>query len=258
MSTVWAYDSGEERVSRDNSLKPNYLLKIFFMKKIIILLFLILQLLFLWCSEEEETSINNWNISDNLSEKIETKYILAIWDSLTAGYGLDIEDSYPSQLEDLLASEWYDYKVINSGVSGETTAWLLGRIDWTIADLGDVELAILVSGGNDWLRWLSTEEMRTNLEMIIQKLKEKNIDIIFWGMQILPNLGKNYTEKFSGVYTDISSNDDEIYFLPFFLEWVAGDPVLNISDGIHPNKEWYQIIVNNLFDFLVENDLIDK
>lgn len=175
-----------------------------------------------------------------LEPTVYQRSILALGDSLTEGYGLKKEKSYPRQLQEFLDEKGYQYKVINSGVSGETTTGLLQRLDWVLGQ--DPDLIILTIGANDAIRGINLDITRQNLESIIQTIQAKDIDMIFSGMQIYENLGPEYVTTFQNLYTEMAQKY-ELNFIPFFLEGVAGDPVLNITDQIHPNAEGYKIIV---------------
>lgn len=217
------------------------------MKKI-----LIISLLLLFSCQNESSSESV--ITNNES----TKKILAIWDSLTAWYNLSLEKSYPLQLEKLLNNKEYGYEVINAWVSWDTSKQVLDRLDiYLDEDEWIPEIAILVAWANDWLRWSSLVELEKNLNLIIDKLEEKNIKVILWWMQVPPNLWLFYTNNFKKLYSKIAKKRD-LHLIDFFLEWVAWDRSLNLDDWIHPNEEWYSIISNNVLEFLIENNLVKK
>lgn len=166
--------------------------------------------------------------------------ILALGDSLTEGYGVDQSDSYPPQLEAFLQKNGYNYHVINSGISGETTTGLSERLDWVLSQNPDI--IILTSGANDAMRGIDLEITKQNLETVIQSIKAKDIELIFSGMEIYANLGPEYVADFKNLYPQLAEKH-QLHFIPFFLEGVAGDPTLNNADQIHPNKDGYKIIV---------------
>jgi len=213
-------------------------------------LILMIVLLLVSCNEleiEEEVKGN---------EKVITKTILTLWDSITAWYTLDLEDSYPSQLGDVLQENNYKYEIINAWVSWDTSEQLLERIDLYL-DLEDsnTEIAILVIGWNDGLRWLSINILYSNISLVIDKLQNENIKVVLWWMQIPPNLWLKYSYDFKKLYSKIAKQKD-VYLIDFFLEGVAWNRSLNLSDWIHPNKKWYEIIAKNVFEFLKSNKLI--
>ena len=205
--------------------------------------------------------ISCWN--NNLIEKkitsnneIESKTILTIWDSLTAWYSLDLEDSYPIQLEKILNKNWYNYEIINAWVSWDTSEQLLARIDLYIWDTENLPwIAIIVIWWNDWLQWKKLDKLEQNIEKIIKKLKEKNIKIVLWWIKIPPNLWPSYSNDFFKLYKKIADKN-KIYLIEFILEGVAWIKNLNLNDWIHPNKQWYKIISQNVFKFLKDNNLI--
>lgn len=216
------------------------------MKKLGIILFILLILMWCWKNETEEV----------ISEKKQNKIILSLGDSLTAWYGLPLQDSYPGQLQELLQKNGYTYEVINAWVSGDTSANLLDRIDLYLNGTSSIpDIAILVIGANDGMRGQDLELLEENIIKIIRKLKEKNIKIVLGGMKIPPNLWIFYANDFFKIYKRVAQNED-IYLIDFFLEWVAGNRMLNLDDGIHPTKEGYSIIAKNVFDFLLDNNLI--
>ena len=218
------------------------------MKIFIALLINSLFLISCWNIENNDIKNNNINLNP--------KTILAIWDSLTAWYSLNLEDSYPMQLEKILNKNWYNYEVINAWVSWDTSEQLLKRIDLYINEKESLpNIAILVIWWNDWLRWKNLNEIEQNIELIIKKLKAKNVNIVFWWMKIPPNLGFNYSNNFFKLYKKISNNNN-VFLIDFFLEWVAWQKNLNLNDWIHPNKQWYKIISENIFKFLENNNLI--
>jgi acyl-CoA thioesterase-1 len=152
---------------------------------------------------------------------------------LTAGYGLVESQSYPAVLQEKLNSEGYDFEVVNAGVSGDTTAGAIRRLDWALE--GDVRVLIVGLGGNDGLRGLSVAEMKQNLTDIVQRARERNVVVILAGMEAPPNNGPEYTAAFRAVYVDLA-REYRVPLIPFLLDGVAGDPSMNQADGIHPNR----------------------
>lgn len=182
--------------------------------------------------------------------------ILALGDSLTAGYELSPSQSYPARLETLLKKEGYRYVVANAGVSGDTSAGLLERTDW-ILSAGVPDIAILCIGANDGFQSLPTDEMEKNVRAIIAKFKGKGSKVVLVGMRMPYNLGAEYVARFEATYPRIAK-DEGVPFYPFLLEGVARDPSLNLRDGIHPNAEGYAIVAENVFEFLKKEGLLVK
>lgn len=175
--------------------------------------------------------------------------ILAFGDSLTAGYGLPQEDGFVPQLQKALDKMGREALVINGGVSGDTTAGGVARLDWMLADKPD--LVILELGANDALRGLDPAEARRNLETIILRLKETGAKILLAGMLAPRNMGEDYATAFDGMYPELASAHGlELY--PFFLEGVATKPELNQGDGLHPTKEGVAVIVEGILPHLTK------
>ncbi len=158
--------------------------------------------------------------------------VLVLGDSLTAGYGLENGESFPVQLEKRLQAAGYDVDVVNAGVSGDTTAGGLARIEWTLVDRP--EIVIVELGGNDALRGLDPTQVYANLDRILARLKTAGCRVILAGMLAPRNLGYEYSSKFDRVYPDLAKRHN-VLFYPFFLEGVATDHKLNQADGVHPN-----------------------
>lgn len=173
--------------------------------------------------------------------------ILAFGDSLTAGFGVAREESYPSRLQDLLKKEGYLYKVVNAGVSGDTTAGGRRRIDWLLKH--KPEIVILELGANDGLRGLPLDEMESNLETIILTCKKNGADVLLAGMKIPPNYGEDYTSGFEQIFPRLAEKH-KTGLIPFFLENVAGVQKLTRPDGIHPEAEGYAIVVKTVWQHL--------
>lgn len=187
--------------------------------------------------------------AENNLEEENSKTILFFGDSITAGYGLETEEVFPNLIQQRLDSLGYDYTVINAGLSGETTAGGLNRIDWVLKQ--NVEIFVLELGANDGLRGVPLAETRSNLNRIVDYVQEKNSEtkIILAGMQIPPNLGEDYTTEFRDLFPELAEKEN-IYLIPFILEGVAGDPDLNQQDGIHPTAEAQPILVDNIWETL--------
>lgn len=169
--------------------------------------------------------------------------VLALGDSLTAGYGLEQEESFPAQLETSLHSAGYSVNIVNAGVSGDTSAGALARIEWALAERPDIVLVTL--GGNDALRGLDPAQTYENLDQIIARIKQAGSRVLLAGMRSPRNLGADYNEAFDQIYPNLAKRYD-LLFYPFFLEGVAAEPSLNQADGIHPNAEGIRLIVKGL------------
>jgi acyl-CoA thioesterase I len=163
--------------------------------------------------------------------------IVFLGDSLTAGYGLAASDAYPAIVGRRLQERGLDYEVVNAGVSGDTSAGGLRRLDWSLQ--GDVRVLVIALGGNDGLRGLPPAELRRNLEAMIERAQARGIEVMLAGMEAPPNFGAPYTREFRGVYADLAKRHD-VTLVPFLLDGVAGVPALNLPDGIHPNAEGQQ------------------
>jgi acyl-CoA thioesterase I len=170
--------------------------------------------------------------------------IVFLGDSLTAGYGLDVEESVPSLVQKHLDAEGYKYEVVNAGVSGDTSAGGLRRLEWSLD--GDVRILVLELGANDGLRGLPVAEMKRNLKTIVQTARKRGIDVLLTGMESPPNYGAAYTSEFRRAFRDLAA-EERIAFMPFYLYEVAGIPTLNIADGIHPNPAGARIVEANLW-----------
>lgn len=165
--------------------------------------------------------------------------IVFLGDSLTAGYGLAKQESVPSLIQARLQASGYPYEVVNAGVSGDTSAGGLNRLDWSLE--GDVKILVLELGANDGLRGLPVAAMKRNLTEIITRAQARGIRVVLTGMEAPPNFGAAYTNEFRQVYRDLAKAHD-VTFIPFYLDGVAGLPHLNIADGMHPNAEGSRII----------------
>lgn len=195
-------------------------------------------------------SVFIFNSTDNqvLAKTENAKIITAYGDSLTAGYGLASEYSYPSLLQKKIDSQGYKYKVVNAGLSGDTTSAGLSRINWVIKT--KPEIVILELGANDALRGMSPDTAKKNLDTIIQKLKANKIKVLLAGMKAPRNLGEKYYTKFDAIYPELAKKHN-IPLMPFFLDGVAMDRNLNIDDGVHPNSKGYvKIVENNVWKYL--------
>ncbi len=182
--------------------------------------------------------------------KADEPVILALGDSLTAGYGLDAADSFPAQLERALAEAGTPAKVVNAGVSGDTSAGGRARLDWLLAD-GAPDVLIVELGANDGLRAIDPASTRGNLAAIIETGMEAGATVLLAGMYAPPNLGDEYTKAFNAAFLDLATQYGVIFY-PFFLDGVAGDPSLNQADGIHPTPEGVAVIVENILPSVLQ------
>jgi acyl-CoA thioesterase-1 len=173
--------------------------------------------------------------------------ILAFGDSLTAGFGVPDAQSYPARLQNILIENGYTYKVVNAGVSGDTTAGGVRRIKWLMKN--NPEIVILELGANDGLRGLSLNEMESNLEQIIVVCKERGAKILLTGMKAPPNYGEEYTVEFEKTFYRLADKH-KLPLVPFFLEGVAGIREHTQSDGIHPLGSGYLIVVQTIWKYL--------
>lgn len=174
--------------------------------------------------------------------------IVALGDSLTAGFGLTENESYPYLLQQRLKADGYDYEVVNAGVSGDTSLGGLERADWVLGQ-ENVEILILELGANDLLRGMPVARMKDNLSKIIQKAKARNIKVLLCGMLAPPTMGPEYQKAYINAFPDLAS-EHKVAFLPFVLEGVALKRELNQGDGIHPNAAGARIMTENIYNAL--------
>ena len=173
--------------------------------------------------------------------------IIFLGDSLTAGYGLDLEQSVPSLIQQHLDAEGYKYEVVNAGVSGDTSAGGLRRLEWSLD--GDVRILVIELGANDGLRGLPVAGMKQNLKTIIGKARDRGIEVLLTGMEAPPNYGPAYTSDFRRAFRDLAA-EERVALMSFYLDGVAGNPSLNIADGMHPNPAGARIVEANLWQAL--------
>ncbi|MGW8186867.1 MAG: arylesterase [Desulfobacterales bacterium] len=178
-----------------------------------------------------------------------TGTIVAMGDSLTEGLGVPEEKAYPMQLQKALRDKGYDYRVVNAGISGETSSGARSRMEWVLRMKPDI--IILETGANDGLRGLDPELIRRNIRELVDAFTAKGIVVVLAGMKTVPNLGPAYSKMFADVYTDVGG-DNDVILIPFFLEGVAGVPKLNQPDGIHPTADGYARVVKHIFPYVAE------
>lgn len=177
------------------------------------------------------------------------KTILFYGDSLTAGYGLSPEEAFPALVGKKLNQNGKPVKIVNAGLSGETSAGGLSRIDWVLRQ--PVDIFVLELGPNDGLRGLPLEQTQQNLQKIIDKVKAKypKVTIVIAGMMVPPNMGPDYTGKFKKLFPELAKKNSA-KLIPFLLEDVAGNEKLNQPDGIHPNAEGHRIVAENVYKII--------
>ena len=179
----------------------------------------------------------------------DTGTILFVGTSLTAGYGVGENVAWPAVIQQKIDSAGLPFRVVNAGISGETSAGGLRRIEWSLQQPTDV--LVLELGANDGLRGLDPGAMRNNLDEIIRRTRSRypDAEVVLIGMEAPPNLGDDYTTRFRNVYTELARQHGAA-LVPFFLEGVAGEAALNIEDGIHPNVEGHRILADNVWPVL--------
>jgi acyl-CoA thioesterase I len=187
------------------------------------------------------------NFFSTLPSRAETLTILALGDSLTAGYGLDAPQSFTVRLEVALKAKGHDVTIINAGVSGDTAAMGASRLDWSLTD--DVDALIVELGANDALRGLPVPQAEAALTEIVTKLEAKKLPVLLAGMIAPPNLGPDYGKQFDTMYSKLGARESVIFY-PFFLEGVAAVASLNQGDGIHPNATGVDVIVEKILPYV--------
>jgi acyl-CoA thioesterase-1 len=183
----------------------------------------------------------------NAAFRPEERILVAFGDSLTAGLGVAPEETYPARLQEKLILSGYRYRVVNAGVSGDTTAGGVRRVEWVLKSKPDIVIVEL--GANDGLRGLDLKETRANLTTIIQRFLAADVKVILAGMKLPPNYGPQYGQAFQAMYADLAKQQG-ISLVPFFLEGVAAKTALNQADGIHPTGPGYALVVDGLWPVL--------
>ena len=173
--------------------------------------------------------------------------VVALGDSLTAGFGVAADEAFPARLEARLRDEGYAYRVVNAGVSGDTTAGGLRRVDWVLR--ASPEVVIVALGANDGLRGQDPKMTRANLEEIVTRLQAAGARVLLAGMRLPPNYGDEYTKEFEAVFPAVARRA-KVGLMPFLLDGVAGIPRLNQADGIHPTAAGQQVIADHLWPYL--------
>ncbi|WP_420575705.1 arylesterase [Ekhidna sp.] len=213
-----------------------------------------LTLLFIGCGQSKESKQKTGNdrkeeAAESVKSKGDKKVILFYGNSITAGYQLDMDQAFPALIQKRIDSLGLNYQTINAGLSGETSAGGKSRIDWVLRTVPDI--FFLELGANDGLRGLPLEETYKNLQDIIDAVEKENpeVKIIIAGMMVPPNLGEDYTSEFKNLFPSLAKENDAIY-IPFLLEGVAGNPELNLGDGIHPTPEGHKIVAETVWKYL--------
>jgi acyl-CoA thioesterase I len=177
----------------------------------------------------------------------ETKTIIFFGDSLTAGYGVDPNEAYPALVQEKIDAAKLPWRVVNAGLSGETTAGGLRRLDWVLKQ--PVDVFVIELGGNDGLRGIAPSLTRSNLEAMIQRIRERHphVKVVVAGMQLPTNMGREHTREFAAIYPEVARESGAV-LIPFLLEGVGGMPSLNLPDGIHPTPEGHRIVADTVWD----------
>lgn len=202
-------------------------------------------------SSSDKKEAETQEVTEQQAPESAQKTILFFGNSLTAGYGIEQDDAFSGLTQARIDSLGLNYRVINGGLSGETTAGGLSRLDWFLED--EPAIFVLELGGNDGLRGILPSESKKNLLAIIDKVRAKYPDtkIILAGMQIPPNMGQDYTYEFKGIYPEVAA-EKNVTLIPFLLEGVAGNPDLNLPDGIHPTEAGHKIVFETIWPYIKE------
>ncbi|HEX9757318.1 MAG TPA: arylesterase [Nitrospiria bacterium] len=217
-------------------------------------------LLFLWgltgCDQkkdslpavEEHEALFLVKPQENPKTEKKVRTLVAFGNSLTAGLGVESAQNYPSILQEKLNQSGYSYRVVNAGVSGDTTSGGLRRVDWVLRN--NPEIVILELGANDGLRGFQLSLTYQNLGSIIDKFQKAGVTVVLAGMKLPRNYGIQYTRGFEKMYQDLSENYN-LSLIPFFLEGVVLEPDLTQTDGLHPTEKGYQKVVENIWPVLI-------
>jgi len=195
------------------------------------------------CSNSEQAPA-----AQPLAEEPYEGIIVAMGNSLTEGLGVDLEAAFPARLEKMLIENGYRYRVVNAGISGETSSGAQSRVDWV--DKLDPDIIMIETGANDAFRGVETGLIEDNITKIIQHYMNRGTIVVLAGMKMVTNLGPQYTADFENLYRNLARRFKPVY-IPFFLDGVAGVPKLNQPDGIHPTPEGYAVIVANIYPYIL-------
>ncbi len=198
------------------------------------------------CDQAEEIKFQQQTVSSPPPHFEGT--VIAVGDSLTAGLGVAETAAWPFLLQHELQKQGYNWQVVNTGVSGETSSGTLARTKWILAQKPDI--VILETGANDGLRGISADTIQENITRAVQLFQKNGIKVILAGMQIVQNLGPDYTKEFAGIYPRVAKETGCV-LIPFFLQNVAGVATLNQEDSIHPNEEGHKIIANTVLPYVL-------
>ncbi|MFH0944719.1 MAG: arylesterase [Planctomycetota bacterium] len=201
------------------------------------------------CGEERVEPVVRERVVKDAGPEATGPVVLFLGDSLTFGYGLSPDESYPSVIERKIEEAGLAYQVVNAGVSGDTTAGGLRRLDWLLRR--EPSVMVLALGANDGLRGIPVETTRSNLKAIVEAARKRfpDVRILLAGMQAPPNMGQQFTDAFRQIFPELAEELD-LSLIPFLLEGVAGDPELNLPDGIHPNPDGQKIVAENVWKVL--------
>lgn len=205
---------------------------------------------FLACNNKKENNNSNEQSQTNTKDSVTVKKTIVFFgNSLTAGYGLSPSEAFPALIQKKIDSLNLPYKVVNAGVSGETSSGGDSRIDWILRQ--PVDVFVLELGANDGLRGIPLDQTKKNLQSILDKVKQKypGCKLVLAGMEIPPNMGQTYTSQFREMYKALASSNN-IILIPFILEGVGGEEHLNQEDGIHPTAEGHKIVADNIWEEL--------
>ena len=227
---------------------------LFINQKLIKFCYFALMLVFISCGDKTKTEntseVKTETSAEKTADTTSKKTILFFGDSITAGYGLeDTNNAFPWLIQSKIDSLNLDYQVVNSGVSGETSAGGKGRIDWILNQ--NIDIFVLELGANDGLRGVPLTETKANLQAIIDAVKAKNPEtkIVLAGMQMPPNMGQDYASGFKAIFYDLAK-ENKLFFIPFILKDVGGIANLNQRDGIHPTEEGHKILAATVWEIL--------
>lgn len=208
----------------------------------------------IWCSTNRSVRSEVEQTAIPVPQVERQQTIFALWDSLTAWYQLPLEESYPMQLDTLLD----DQTVINWWKSWETSSGLLQNVARITAEAQPWDIAVVTIWGNDWLQSLPVEQLESNLREIIDIVVAKELSVVVWWMQLPTNFNPVYRKQFTWLYDRVVNQYDQgVTVIPFLLEGVGGQKNLNLQDWIHPNKEWYGVVAQTVYEHLLQEWLLD-